>query len=207
MSEIIEIHPQNPQPRLLEQAVKAIRKGAVFAYPTDSSYALGCHIADKTALEKIRQIRQLETNHNFTLMCRDLSELATYAKVDKQVYRLLKAHTPGPYTFILEATHDLPKRLMHPKRKTIGLRVPDNKIAQLLLEALGEPLSSLTFQLPGDAQPIAAIDDIPAVVLRQLDFVIDGGSCGIEATSVIDLSHNGPVILRRGKGNLSEFEE
>lgn len=207
MPDQLEMHPVNPQARLIRQAVEAIKQGAVFAYPTDSSYALGCHLGDSDALERIRHIRQLDKQHNFTLMCRDLSEIATYAKVDNQAYRLLKAHTPGAYTFVLEATREVPKRLMHPKRKTIGIRVPTNLIVQNLLKELNEPILSLTFHLPGSDLPVAQIGDIPDSILNQLDLIIDGGFCGIEPTSVIDLTTLPPIILRRGRGDMSEFEE
>lgn len=206
MAKILTIHPENPQPWLIQQAVELIRDGAVFAYPTDSSYALGCHLGDKAALDKIRQLRQLDKNHNFTLMCRDLSELSTYAQVNKHVYRLLKAHTPGAYTFILEATNDLPRRLMHPKRRTVGLRVPTNIIARALLTELNEPLVSVTLQLPETTEPVAEIETLPEGWVKQLDLIIDGGFCGITPTSVIDLTQSTPVILRRGKGDVQDFE-
>lgn len=207
MPEQLDIHPINPQLRLIQQAVDAIQKGAIFAYPTDSSYALGCHLGDKEAMDRIRHIRQLDKHHNFTLMCRDLSEIATYAKVDNQTYRLLKAHTPGAYTFVLEASREVPKRLMHPKRKTIGIRVPTNVIVQHLLAELKEPILSLTFHLPDNDLPVAQISDIPDNILNQLDLVIDGGFCGIEPTSVVDLSITPPHILRYGKGDISSFKE
>ncbi len=205
MAQFFTIHPDNPQQRLIKQAADIIRQGGVVAYPTDSAYAIGCHLGDKFALDRIRAIRQLDKDHNFTLMCRDLSELATYAKVDNQVFRLLKAHTPGPYTFILPATSEVPRRLMHPKRKTIGIRVPQNLIALALMEELGEPIMSGTLILPGDTLPLTDPYDIRETLEHQLDLVVDGGYCGLEATSVIDLSGDEPVLLRKGVGALDEF--
>lgn len=206
MSQFFQIHPENPQVRLIRQAVTIVQEGGVIVYPTDSGYALGCHLGDKQALERIRKIRMLDEKHNFTLVCRDLSELAVYAKVDNIAYRALKSHTPGPYTFVLMATNEVPRRLKHPKRKTIGLRVPDNVIAQSLLEALGEPMMSVTLILPGDDLPLLDPYDIRSVLQQQVDLVIDGGYCGMEATSVIDLSDETPVILRQGAGSTAEFE-
>ncbi len=206
MAQFFTIHPDNPQQRLIKQAADIIRQGGVVAYPTDSAYAIGCHLGDKFALDRIRSIRQLDKDHNFTLMCRDLSELATYAKVDNQTFRLLKAHTPGPYTFILPATSEVPRRLMHPKRKTIGIRVPQNLIALALMEELGEPIMSGTLILPGDPLPLTDPYDIRETLEHQLDLVVDGGYCGLEATSVIDLSGDAPVLLRKGVGNLEEFD-
>lgn len=207
MSQFFQIHPENPQSRLINQAVEIVHGGGVIAYPTDSGYALGCHLGDKSALERIRRIRRLGDKHNFTLVCRDLKELGSYARVDNSVYRLLKAHTPGPYTFILKATAEVPRRLMHPKRKTVGLRVPDNNIALALLESLGEPLMSVTLILPGEEMPLTDPYDIRETLQHQLDLVIDGGYCGMEPTSVIDLADDAPVILRQGLGDTSGFIE
>ncbi len=205
MSQFFQIHPENPQARLVSQAVGIINKGGLVAYPTDSAYALGCHIGDKHALDRIRAIRQLDKHHNFTLVCRDLSELSTYAKVNNQTFRLLKNHTPGAYTFILEATSEVPKRLMHPKRKTIGLRVPDNAIVQALLDELREPLMTSSLMLPGDEYPLLDPYDIRETLEHQLELVIDGGFCGMEPTTVIDLTGDTPVLLRQGKGDFSSF--
>lgn len=206
MSQFFQIHPENPQGRLINQAADIIRRGGVVVYPTDSGYALGCQLGEKNALETIRRIRQLDKKHNFTLMCRDLSELATYARVDNRDYRLIKNHTPGPYTFILKATPEVPRRLMHPKRRTIGLRVPENKIALALLDALNEPMMSVTMLLPGEEVPLTDPYDIRQTLEHELDLVIDGGFCGMESTSVIDLVEEPPLILRRGQGDVSAFE-
>lgn len=201
MSQFLQIHPDNPQRRLVDKAVQIIRQGGVIVYPTDSGYALGCQLGDKAAQERIRRIRQVDDKHNFTLVCRDLSELATYAKVDNTAYRLIKNLTPGPYTFILSATREVPRRLQNPKRKTIGLRVPDNRIAQDLLESLGEPLMSSTLILPGDDMPLTDPYDIRDTIGNQLDLVIDGGYCGFEPTTVIDLTGDEPVVVREGQGS------
>lgn len=206
MAQFFQIHPENPQQRLILQAADIIRKGGIVVYPTDSAYALGCHIGDKDALERIRTLRKLDKNHNFTLMCRDLSEIATYARVDNQVFRLIKNHTPGAYTFILEATADVPRRLMHPKRKTIGLRVPDNPIALALLEELGEPLMTSSLLLPGDELPMTDPYDIRDTLEHHVELVIDGGYCGLEPTTVIDLTGNAPELIRQGKGDFSSFD-
>lgn len=206
MAQFFQIHPENPQARLIKQAVEIIQKGGIIAYPTDSAYALACHIGDKKALDRIRQIRQLDKHHNFTLMCRDLSELATYAKVDNLTFRLLKNHTPGPYTFILSGTSEVPRRLIHPKRKTIGLRVPDNPIALELMAELGEPLMSSSLLLPGDEFPLIDPYDIRDTLEHHIDLVIDGGFCGMEPTTVIDLTGDAPVLARQGKGDFSGFE-
>ncbi|MBO6752136.1 MULTISPECIES: L-threonylcarbamoyladenylate synthase [Spongiibacter] len=207
MSQFFQIHPENPQARLIKQAADIVRKGGVIAYPTDSAYALGCHLGDKAALERIRSIRRLDDKHNFTLMCRDLSELGNYARVDNSAFRLLKNLIPGPYTFILRATPEVPKRLHHPKRKSVGLRVPDNQICLDLLAELGEPLMSVSLILPGDELPMTDPYDIRDTLGSQLDLVIDGGYCGMEATSVVDLVDDVPVIVRRGLGDVSQFEE
>lgn len=202
----LSIHPRDPQPRLLRQAVERIRAGAVIVYPTDSAYALGCHIGDKSALERIRAIRKLDERHNFTLMCRDLSELSTYAMVDNASYRLLRAHTPGPYTFILKATGEVPRRLLHPKRKTIGLRVPDNRVALALLEELGEPIMSVTLIMPGEELPLADTDEMRDRLAHSVDLLVDGGGCGLEPTTIVDLSGDAPLMLRQGKGRSPAFD-
>ncbi len=206
MSQFFQIHEQNPQQRLVHQAVEIIRQGGVVVYPTDSAYAIGCRIGDKQSMDKIRTIRQLDKKHNFTLVCRDLSEISTYAQIDNTQYRLLKAHTPGPYTFILKATREVPKRLMHAKRKTIGIRIPDNIIAQALLEELGEPLMSSTLILPGEELPMTDPYEIRQVLEHQLDLIIDGGFCGFEATTVIDFEEDVPYVVRTGLGDTSAFE-
>ena len=204
MSQFFTIHPENPQLRLIRQAVEIVRAGGVIVYPTDSAYALGCQIGDKKALDRIRQIRQLDKHHNFTLMCRDLSELSAYAKVDNQVFRLLKTYTPGPYTFILDATAEVPRRLMHPKRKTIGLRVPGNPIALALLEELGEPLMSVTLIMPTDEYPLTDPYDIRDTLEHHVDLIVDGGYCGLEATTVVDLSGEVPQVTRQGVGRFED---
>jgi len=206
MSQFLQIHPDNPQPRLIKQAVEVVRKGGVIVYPTDSAYALGCHVGDKSALDQIRRIRRVSDRHNFTLVCRDLSEIAVYAKVDNSAYRSLNAHTPGAYTFILEATREVPRRLMHPKRRTIGIRVPDNRVAQALLEELGEPLMSSTLLLPEHDMPLTDAEDVRDLLEHQVDLIIDGGNCGIEPTTVVDMSEHTSVIIRRGKGDPSPFD-
>ncbi|MBK6740204.1 MAG: threonylcarbamoyl-AMP synthase [Haliea sp.] len=205
MSQFFQIHPDNPQARLVRQAVDIIKQGGVVVYPTDSAYALGCHIGDKSALDRIRRIRKLDDRHNFTLVCRDLSEIATYAKVNNAVYRLLRHTTPGPYTFILPATSEVPRRLMHPKRKTVGLRVPDNVIAAALLADLGEPLMSVTLIMPGDEFPLIDPYDIRETLQHEVDLVIDGGYCGLEPTTVVDLADETPVVMRVGKGDVAPF--
>ena len=206
MTQLLQIHPDDPQARLIDRAVAVIAGGGVVVYPTDSGYALACHIGDKAALERIRRIRQLDGQHHFTLVCRDLSELALYARVDNSAYRILRGHTPGPYTFILPASNEVPRRLKHPKRKTIGLRVPDNRIALQLLAVLGEPLMSVTMMLPGDEMPLIDAYEISDCLQGQIDLVIDGGYCGMEPTSVIDLTGDAPEILRRGAGSVEEFD-
>ena len=206
MSQFYQIHPENPQARLIRNAVNIIHNGGVVVYPTDSGYALGCHIGDKTALDRIRRIRKLDDKHNFTLVCRDLSEIATYAKVNNTAYRLLRHTTPGAYTFILQATSEVPRRLMHPKRKTVGLRVPDNAIAAALLADLGEPLMSVTLIMPGDEFPLTDPYDIRETLEHEVDLVIDGGYCGMEPTTVVDLADDRSVILRAGKGDVTPFQ-
>lgn len=205
MAQFFSIHPENPQHRLVVRAVDIIKRGGLIAYPTDSAYALGCHIGDKMALDRIRAIRQLDKDHNFTLVCRDLSELANYARVDNMAFRLIKSHTPGPYTFILNATSEVPRRLMHPKRKTLGLRVPNNNIVLAILEELGEPLMSSSLIMPGDSEPLTDPYDIRETLQHQLELVVDGGYCGMEATSVIDLTGDEPSVLREGCGDVSDF--
>lgn len=205
MAQFFSIHPENPQGRLITQAVDILRRGGLIAYPTDSAYALGCHIGDKLALDRIRAIRQLDKHHNFTLMCRDLSELANYARVDNAAFRLIKKHTPGPYTFILDATAEVPRRLMHPKRKTLGLRVPDNPIALALMRELGEPLMTSSLILPGETVPLTDPYDIRETLEHQLELVIDGGYCGMEPTTVVDLTGEEPVVTRVGCGDVSDF--
>jgi tRNA threonylcarbamoyl adenosine modification protein (Sua5/YciO/YrdC/YwlC family) len=201
----LQLHPETPQARLVAQAVEIIRQGGVIAYPTDSAYALGCHLGDKAALERIRRLRQLDDKHNFTLVCRDLSELGVYAKVDNSTFRLLKANTPGPYTFILNATHEVPRRLLHPKRRTIGLRIPDHRITLALLEALGEPLMSVTLILPGDDLPLTDPEDIRQRIGKQIDLVIDGGACNIEPTTVVSLLDGQVDVQRFGRGDPEPF--
>lgn len=206
MAQFFQIHPENPQPRLIRRAVDIIHGGGLIAYPTDSSYALGCHIGDKQAMERIRRIRQLDDKHNFTLVCRDLSEITTYAKIGNQDYRLLKALTPGPYTFIHAATKQVPRRLLHPKRKTIGIRVPKNPIAQALLEELNEPLMSSTLTLPTDEFPLTDPYEMEAILGHEVDLIIDGGYCGFEQTTVVLMTEDVPEVTRVGKGDISLFE-
>ncbi len=206
MSQFFQIHPDNPQLRLIRQAVDIIRDGGVIAYPTDSAYALGCHIGDKKAVEKIRQIRRLDEKHNFTLVCRDLSELATYAQVNNTQYRMIKNHTPGPYTFILKGSREVPRRLMHPKRKTIGIRVPECPIVQSLLSELGCPIMSSTLHLPGDEFPMMDPYDIRMTLEPQLDLIIDGGYRGMEPTTVVNLMDDIPEVIRVGKGDPVPFQ-
>jgi tRNA threonylcarbamoyl adenosine modification protein (Sua5/YciO/YrdC/YwlC family) len=198
----LEVHPQNPQPRLIRQAVEVVRQGGVIAYPTDSCYALGCHVGDNDALERIRRIRAADKNHHFTLVCRDLAEIARYARVETWQFRLLKSSTPGPFTFLLPATREVPRRLQHPKRRTIGIRVPDHPVPRLLLEELGEPLMSSTLLLPGDEQPLTDGAAIQERLENELDAIIDGGHCGIEPTTVVDLAVSPPVVLRQGRGRI-----
>lgn len=205
MTQYFYVHPDNPQSRLIKQAVMFIRDGGVMAYPTDSAYALGCHIGDKAALERIIRLRELDERHNFTLLCRDLSDIATYAKVDNATYRLLKTHTPGAYTFILAATSEVPRRILHPKRKTIGIRVPDHAICQALLAELNEPLLTTTLQLPGETEPLTDPEDIRERLGSRLDLIIDGGFGTLQPTTVVDLTGDAPVVLREGRGDPEPF--
>ena len=204
MAQLFEIHPQNPQKRLIQQAVKIIDQGGLIVYPTDSSYALGCHIGDKNAMERIQRLRKLDNKHHFTLVCSDLSEIGTYAKVDNSSYRLMKTLTPGPYTFLLKATSEVPRRLMHPKRKTIGVRVPDNVITHSILEELGQPIMSSTLISAGEQDALDDAEEIRDKYQHEVDLVIDGGSCGVEPTTVINLIDGNPEVLRYGKGD-AEF--
>ena len=201
MAQFFTIHPQNPQPRLIHQAVEIFRAGGVVAYPTDSSYALGCVLGDKAAQERIRAIRGVDENHHFTLVCRNLAEIAIYARVDNSQFRLLKANTPGGYTFILQASREVPRRLQHPKRSTIGLRVPDHAVTLALLEELNEPLLSMTLQLPGDEAPLNEAWAIRERLEKRVDLVIDAGACDAQPTTVIDLTGEAPALVRRGKGD------
>ena len=205
MSQFIEIHPQNPQSRLIRQAVEIIQSGGVIAYPTDSSYALGCRIGEKSAVERIRRIRQLDDKHNFTLVCCDLSELGIYAKVDTSAFRLLKAYTPGPYTFILNATREVPRMLLHPKRRTIGVRVPQHPITLALLEALGEPLMSVSLILPGDDEALGDAWEIRERLEHFVDLVIEGGPGGLQPSTVISLADDEPEVIRVGAGDPTPF--
>jgi tRNA threonylcarbamoyl adenosine modification protein (Sua5/YciO/YrdC/YwlC family) len=205
MTHFFTIHPANPQPRLIKQAAAMVRDGAVIAYPTDSCYALGCQLGNKDAVARIRQIRGVDENHYMTLMCRDLSELARYARVSNPQFRLLKNNTPGSYTFILDATKEVPKRLQHPKRNTIGMRIPDHPVALALLEELGEPLLSSTLILPNEENPLNDAEEIRDRLDHQVDLVLDGGAVGLEPTTVIDLTGDTPVLVRRGKGDVAPF--
>lgn len=206
MAEYFSLHPQNPQERLVKQVVERLRTGAVMAYPTDSAYALGCHLGDKKALDRLRRIRRVDDKHNFTLVCRDLSEIAAYARVSNTVYRLLNASTPGAYTFILEATRDVPRRLLHPKRRTIGIRVPDNRIVLALLQELGEPILSTTLILPGQSLPMTDAEEIRDRLDHEVDVIIDGGNCGFEPTTVVSLVGDQPEIIRLGCGDPAPFQ-
>lgn len=203
MSQFFRIHPDNPQGRLLEGAVRIIRSGGLIAYPTDSCYALGAHLGDRRAAQRIRRLRGAGKGHHFTLVCRDLSEISTYARVDNWAYRLLRSLTPGPYTFVLRATREVPRRLQDPKRHSIGIRVPDHPIAQGMLATLGEPIMSSTLLLPGDEIPLTDAQEIRDRLEHQVDLIVDGGSCGIEPTTVLDLSKDDLHILREGKGSVA----
>lgn len=202
---VIQLHPDNPQPRAIRQVVDALHGGAVIAYPTDSCYALGCHIGDKQAMERISRIRGRDKRHNFTLVCRDLAQVALYARVDNRDYRMLRHATPGPYTFILQATREVPRRVQNERRKTIGIRVPQHSIVQGLLAELGEPLMSCTLHLAGDELPLTEPLEIEERLERELDYLIDGGHCGLEATTVVDLTGPVPDVWREGKGSLAEL--
>jgi len=206
MAQRFDIHPENPQPRLITQAAYRLRGGALAIYPTDSCYAIGCTLNHPSASKDIARIRKTDKDHNFTLLCRDLAEIATYARVENWSYRLLKAHTPGPYTFILPATRDVPRRVQNPKRKTIGIRVPDHPVTSALLAELAEPLMSSTLLLPGFDLPLNDPDQIYERLEREVDVIIGSGSCGVEPTTVVDLTRDFPVLLRRGKGDTADFE-
>lgn len=205
MAQFFSIHPDNPQPRLIRRAVEIVRAGGVIAYPTDSCYALGCHLGDKAAVERIRAIRRLDGRHHLSLVCKDLAELAVYARVDNRQYRLLKRATPGAYTFLLKATRETPKRVLHPSRRTIGLRVPDHRVAQELLAELGEPLLSATLKLPEDEWPLNDAGEIRNRLEHQVDLILDCGPCGITPTTIVDLTGEEPVIARLGKGSVEPF--
>lgn len=205
MNQFFQIHPESPQQRLIDQAVQIVRKGGVIAYPTDSGYALGCHLGEKKAIDRIKKLRALDDKHNFTLVCADLSDIGTYAKVDNLIFRLLKANTPGAYTFILNASTEVPRLLLHPKRRSIGVRVPDHRITRALLETLGQPLMSVTLMPIGENLPMTDAEDIRERYGDQLDAVIDGGACHLEPTSVIDLRELPPTIVREGRGDLAPF--
>ncbi|MBY0577436.1 MAG: threonylcarbamoyl-AMP synthase [Burkholderiales bacterium] len=205
MAQFFSVHPRNPQQRLIGQAVEIVKAGGVIVYPTDSCYALGCRIGDKGAMERIRSIREIDDKHHLTLVCRDLSSISHYAQVDNRQYRLLKASTPGSYTFILRATREVPKRLQHPKRNTIGIRIPDHPVVQHLLDALGEPLLSSTLMLPDDELPLNDAESIRERLQSRVDLIMDSGACGLEMTTVIDLTEDPPTLLRKGNGSLSPF--
>lgn len=204
MAQFFTVHPENPQPRLVRQAVDIVRQGGVIAYPTDSCYALGCHIGDKQAMERIRRIRNVDERHHLTLVCRDISEIGQFAKVDNIQYRLIKANTPGSYTFILRATRDVPRRLLHP-RHTIGVRIPHHPVPLALLDELKEPLLSSTLILPEHGQPLNDAEEIRRQLEHKVDLVIDAGACGLQVTTVIDLSGEAPVLVREGKGDIRPF--
>lgn len=202
MAQFFSVHPENPQPRLIRETVRILRAGGIMAYPTDSCYALGCMIGNKAGMERIRAIRGVDDKHHFTLVCRDLSEIAHYARVDNRQYRLLKAATPGGYTFILEATREVPRRLLHPKRNTIGLRVPDHPVVSALLAELGEPILSMTLSLPDEDRPLNDPWEIRERLEKQVDVILDAGACSLEPTTVIDLTGETPEVIRRGRGDL-----
>jgi len=203
VSQYFALHPSNPEPRLIRRAADIVRGGGVIAYPTDSCYALGWHIGDKAALERVRRIRQADRHHHFTLVCRSVGESARFARIDTPQFRLIKALTPGPYTFLLPATRETPRRVQHERRRTIGIRVPDHPVPRLLLAELGEPLMSSTLIIPGDPLPLTDAREIRARLEREIDAVLDGGNCGVEPTTVVDLAVSPPVVVRRGKGDLA----
>ena len=205
MSQRFQVHPLNPQSRLIRQAAELIREGSLIVYPTDSGYAFGWHIGNRDAAERLQRIRQTGKNHNFTLICRDLSEIATYARIENPTYRLLRAHTPGAYTFILRATREVPRRLQNPKQQTVGIRVPDHPVPLALVAELGEPLMSSTLILPDHDQPLADPDDIWEVLSARIDLLIDSGNCGLDPTTVVDLTGDCPRVLRHGRGDASAF--
>lgn len=207
MAQFFSIHPDNPQLRLIRQAVAIIRNGGVIVYPTDSCYALGCHVGDKAAMERIRVIRAVDARHHFALLCRDLAEASTYARIDNRQFRLIKAATPGSYTFILQATREVPRRLLHPRRRTIGVRIPAHAVVRALLGELGEPLLSSTLLLPGDTTPLNDADEIRDRLERRVDLILYSGSCGVVPTTVVDLTADVPVITRQGKGVAELFGE
>lgn len=206
MARRVAIHPADPQPRRIAEVVAAIRNGGLIAYPTDSCYAFGCHIGNKEAMDRIIRIRKTDANHNFTLVCKDLSEISLYARLDNWAYRLMKSLTPGPYTFILQASREVPKRLQNPKRRTIGLRVPDHRIVHAMLDALGEPIMSSTLMLAGDDVPLTDVLEIEERIGSRIDLIIDGGPTGIEPSSVVDLSAGSVEIVRVGKGDVSSLQ-
>lgn len=203
---MLEIHPTHPQSRLISQVVKTLEQGGIAIYPTDSAYAMGCLIDNRDGIERIRRLRQLDKDHNFTLMCQDLSELSNFARVDNVIFRLLKAHTPGPYTFIMQATKDVPKRLQHPKRKTIGLRIPDHPVTLAMLSELDRPILTVSLILPHEAMPVVDLHELPSSFERDVDVIVDAGCCGIEPTTVVDFTTPTPHIIRHGKGESSVFE-
>lgn len=205
MSQLFQLHPKDPQRRLLRQAAERLRAGGLIVYPTDSCYALGCRIGDKEAMERLARIRQTDKHHHFTLVCRDLSEIARYARVGTWQYRLLRANTPGPYTFLLQATREVPRRLQHPKRSTIGIRIPDHPVPLGLLEELGEPIMSSTLLLPGDDLPLTDAEEIHARIGKAVDLVLDGGNCGLDPTTVVDLAGEAPMVVREGRGDSAPF--
>lgn len=206
MAEFLELHPKNPQVRFVRMAVDVLREHGVIVYPTDSCYALGCLLGAKDAMERIQRIRQTDKHHFFTLVCRDLSEISRYARVDNPRYRLLKAFTPGPYTFVLEATREVPRRLMNEKRRTVGIRVPEHPVVDMLLAELGEPLMSTTLMLPGDSLPITDAAEVQDRIGHAVDLILDGGNCGFDPTTVVDLSGPAPTVIRAGKGDPRPFQ-
>jgi tRNA threonylcarbamoyl adenosine modification protein (Sua5/YciO/YrdC/YwlC family) len=207
MAQFFQIHPVNPQARLVRRCVEILLAGGVIVYPTDSSYALGCQLGEKDAMERIRRIRQVDEKHHFTLVCRDLSEITTYAKIDNRAFRQLKSLTPGPYTFIHEATKQVPRRMLHPKRKAIGIRVPDNEICRALLAELDQPILSTTLILPAAEQPLTDPEEMRELLDKQVDLIIDGGFCGLDPTTVVDMISEPPQLIRVGKGDPSVFQE